>query len=156
MQMWATTKRSLRAVLTGGIASLRSNLDIELGKVQFLWVAKWFRHCRNYVVGYQKFADDPMRVFKYVKNQSHRRAPVKNNLIDTTRLADGELSPEFFDELRWDESDICSNDKEPLSEQSVLEEGWNNGIRTPVHGISDADLELMCEDLQDNFNCTFE
>jgi hypothetical protein len=40
-----------------------------------------------------------MRAFKYVKHQSHRRAPVKNNLI-TTRLANGELSPEFF--LRTD------------------------------------------------------
>lgn len=83
--MWCTVKRQLRSKLDGKVQTLRAELALGLAGVKPLWVARWFAHAHSYVRGYAHLTGFA-KVFQFVKNSSHRRAGVKNALIDPELL----------------------------------------------------------------------
>lgn len=83
---WCTVKRTLRKTLDGKVGTLRAQVEAEIQAIPPEWVHKWDDHVLHYLEGYganNKTSD----VFNYVKNKSHRRAKVKNALIDVDALA---------------------------------------------------------------------
>ena len=130
--LWCTAKRSLRSKLNGSIDSLRLWLDNILNGVQYLWVAKWHRHCLNFVRGYAKFplAEDVDNVLPFVQCHSHRKAPQKNSLIEIVRLeeADVEIAGAHFFDLLDDAVIAKGVIKHEKSEQTKLTKAWLRGL----------------------------
>ena len=139
--LWCTVKRQLRSLIDGSIGSLRAHVAVVMSEVKYLWVAKWFRHALSYVRGYAKhpLIADIQLAFKYVKNHSHRRSPIKNALIDMTRLnVDSEvrLVDGFFDELPEDVAPV-SQERDDC-EEDLLRHNMQMGLKSPPCGFSGA------------------